>query len=735
MPHAFSITDRMLAEAVRALERDGKAPLADDAAATAAGRTSGGRAGDLEAKIIARAKATSVAAELATGVRRFEATATWLAVAFMVLMALLGAGAVRATLGVGAESRVNFFLALGTLLGVQTIVLLVWMLFTVWRPGAASVFSVGGLLRWLVDGIMRRASRSPTQIGAMEGAAVVNASPRIARWTLSTLSHGAWLSFNFGCIAALLVLLSTRHYTFVWETTILSERAYAPMVEALAQAPRAAGFATPTEEQVAASQWTGEANAAGDSSESARQAWAGLLVGSIVVYGVLPRFVLLVLSAWRLRAARRGYRLDLTSPGFAALAARLSPRQQSLGVIDADTGKPSDAHSERGAKPSARPMGPPAIVGIEMRQPRVWPPRLDGIALHDLGILNDRPDRQRVIHELHTAAQEPATLVIACSLISTPDRGLGAIIAQLRAAVSRPAIALLTGGQALRERTDAAALGRRVEDWRRLATDAGVQADNILELDLDHATHTSLTRLAHLLRASIDGGAAPYATSAREPIRRIERAFNFIVEHAERWHGAPDHRQQALLHQDILRLYGDQPAQWSSLLGSPGSISELSIDTARTLRSNAGRALQLLPAHVRVRPAWAVAGATAGAIGCIAAAMLAAPAAIGALPLWSVVGGAIAAAASAMLKRTPEEFAAEVDESAMADAVRAATLSALLLELQGRSEQAISRVLDRVLSGPGIEVDAPLDSVDDVRDWLEQVRHRYDLAITAETSI
>ncbi len=63
------------------------------------------------------------------------------------------------------------------------------------------------------------------------------------------------------------------------------------------------------------------------------------------------------------------------------------------------------------------------------------------------------------------------------------------------------------------------------------------------------------------------------------------------------------------------------------------------------------------------------------------------------------------------------------------DAVRAAALFALLLELQGRGEAEISRVLDRALppdDDPGTI--RPGDAAACER-WLGELRHRLDLAL------
>ncbi|MCP3904108.1 MAG: hypothetical protein GY715_10790, partial [Planctomycetes bacterium] len=61
------------------------------------------------------------------------------------------------------------------------------------------------------------------------------------------------------------------------------------------------------------------------------------------------------------------------------------------------------------------------------------------------------------------------------------------------------------------------------------------------------------------------------------------------------------------------------------------------------------------------------------------------------------------------------------------DAVRAAALLAMLLELQGRDEATITRVLDAAIAdddpGPGLDPPA----------WLDELRHRFDAQLARET--
>ena len=80
------------------------------------------------------------------------------------------------------------------------------------------------------------------------------------------------------------------------------------------------------------------------------------------------------------------------------------------------------------------------------------------------------------------------------------------------------------------------------------------------------------------------------------------------------------------------------------------------------------------------------------------------------------------------------DWTATQDGSAMtgrSDAVRAAALFALLLELQGRDEATITRLLDRV-----IDDDDDLDaaSAAQTRAWLDRMRHRLDMTVAAEAA-
>ena len=86
-PHAVKPADRLLAEAVRAYEEDGSSPLGEQDADTV-GRQAGG---DREHRVVARARALSVAGPLREALRHVRQATSLIVVVGVVLAAVAGA--------------------------------------------------------------------------------------------------------------------------------------------------------------------------------------------------------------------------------------------------------------------------------------------------------------------------------------------------------------------------------------------------------------------------------------------------------------------------------------------------------------------------------------------------------------------------------------------------------------------------------------------------------------------
>ncbi|NNM26865.1 MAG: DUF2868 domain-containing protein, partial [Phycisphaerales bacterium] len=555
-------------------------------------------------------------------------------------------------------------------------------------------------------------------VAALQALTSVHGRGVVGRCTLSAISHAFWVAANVGCLIVLLVLLSTKRYVFNWETTILDASSYQSITRVIAAAPAAFGLPTPSREQIAASE--GDADAA--TLGTARVAWSGLLVGSVLLYGLVPRALLLAVCLGARRAALRRWRLDLSAPGYVRLASRLTPDSEERGIIDGDA---ATAPATTIAPPVAGDdaSGPPAIVGIELATPASgpWPPSVAGAEWTDLGFAESREDRQRVAGTLATLAEPPRMTVIVGALTTTPDRGLASFIRTIAECARGPVALALTGGGVLRDRTDATGVAQREEDWHGLATAAGIPPERVASIDLDHLTDASRARLSSLI------GVTPGTPAGGH--RRIEAAFTRIVDAAAGWDDPPTARQVTELSRGLAELYDAE----ANTLGERLALTKAALrDPVSAVRAGAAKIDQLLPVDLRRSPRWAAAGALGGVLGCLAVGSLVAPAAFAALPVWTMSGAGLGAVLQ--LVRGQGSGDASPDDAATpdrSDAVRASVLFALVLDLQGREESAIARVLEATLD-ENDALDAAADA-DAISRALDEIRHRYDLALARET--
>ena len=361
----------------------------------------------------------------------------------MILLAAFavfsGAGLAFAALGDG-QTPVNVFWALGSLLGLNLILLISWACGVLFAGQSAA--GLGRLWIWLSEKLSRDAQAAQLAPALI----VLLQRKRLNRWLLGTCVNGLWLLAMVSALALLLLLLATRRYGFVWETTILSSDTFVSLTHALGALPSMLGFDVPSDIMIRAS---------GDSVtavENARQAWAAWLVGVLVVYGIAPRLLLTLLCYGRWKAGRKHLALDLSEPGFAELRERLMPSSERLGVSDA---APTQLHQVN-TGPSASNSEGALLVAIELDDQQPWPPALpEGVS--DAGILDSRESRRTLLDQL--TRYPPARLVIACDPRRSPDRGSLALIAELAQCATTTRIWLLAApaGQGL----DA----DRVADW------------------------------------------------------------------------------------------------------------------------------------------------------------------------------------------------------------------------------------------------------------------------------
>ncbi len=162
-----------------------------------------------------------------------------------------------------ASLPVNVFWALGSLLGLNLLLLASWGL-GLFFAGDHSA-SLGRLWLWLSEKLARDAQAAQL----VPALVLLLQRQRLNRWAIGLVVHGLWLLALACALVVLLTLLATRRYGFVWETTILGGDTFVGLTQGLGALPALLGFSVPSEAMIRAS-----GNASVD-LENSRQAWAG----------------------------------------------------------------------------------------------------------------------------------------------------------------------------------------------------------------------------------------------------------------------------------------------------------------------------------------------------------------------------------------------------------------------------------------------------------------------------
>ncbi|WP_044870986.1 DUF2868 domain-containing protein [Pseudomonas sp. LFM046] len=433
-----------LTEAIR-LREEHAGPLDD----TEANRRANAAGGDLAQRIQVRALWLAQRDGQVQALQHWRQGARLAGLLLVVLALVSGAGLALAALGDG-QRPVNLFWALGSLLGLHLLTLLGWAL-SFSLGGSAS--AVGRLWLWLSGKLARDAQAAHLAPALL----LMLQRQRLTRWGLGALVHGAWLLALGSALVVLLLLLATRRYGFVWETTILGSDTFVFLTQALGALPALLGFSLPDAETIRAS-------SSALTEESARQAWSGWLLGVTFTYGLLPRLLLGLFCLWRWLQGQSRLGLDLGLPGYSLLRERLQPTSERLGVCDA---APAELTQPQGGNLLGESHGA-LLVAIELDDRRPWPPALPK-GVGDAGVLDSREQRQRLLDQL--SRFPPARLAVACDPRRSPDRGTLALIGELARSAAQTRVWLLPAptGEALDS--------QRLDDWHQA----------LARLDLPHA--------------------------------------------------------------------------------------------------------------------------------------------------------------------------------------------------------------------------------------------------------
>lgn len=299
---------------------------------------------------------------------------------------------------------VNFFYVLVCLLGFHTIMLLGWLVMTLINQGKqssnwfASFVSPSYLIRGKDDVTKAAVDLYERQLQHSG-----------MRWYLGRFSHQLWLATLTGMLLAIIFLLIVRQYSFSWESTLLSDQALITLTQVLGWLPSMVGFGVPDSTAIVQSRLVTDAMPL-----SVARQWAGFLVGSLLMYGIVPRAIAWALCALMFR--RKKMRLDIKQPYYQKI---LNFWQRH--VVDADDFNEAPA-----------PIAPKATIstGKKLVALLEYPSEQDNwwqLGLNDsqntveyFGIIDDRDDMDRLTTYLDS---HPVQVLLGIHSKALPDRG------------------------------------------------------------------------------------------------------------------------------------------------------------------------------------------------------------------------------------------------------------------------------------------------------------------------
>ena len=302
---------------------------------------------------------------------------------------------------------VNFFYVLVCLLGFHSLMLLGWLAMTLINQGKqssnwfASFVSPSYLIRGKDDVTQAAVTLYERQLQHSG-----------MRWYLGRFSHQLWLATLTGMLLAIIFLLIVRQYSFSWESTLLSDQALITLTQLLGWLPSMVGFDVPDSTAIVQSRLVTDAMPL-----SVARQWAGLLVGSLLMYGIVPRAIAWAFCALMFR--RKKMRLDIKLPYYQKI---LNFWQRH--VVDADDFKEAPAPIAPKAQVSA---GKKLVALLEYpaEQNQWWQSGFDtGITdttdIENFGILDDREDMARLKAYLDV---NPVQVLLGIHFKALPDRG------------------------------------------------------------------------------------------------------------------------------------------------------------------------------------------------------------------------------------------------------------------------------------------------------------------------
>jgi hypothetical protein len=463
---------RLLAEGVRAAEGDYpvlSAPILNKAESS------------FELLLLDRAEQLDQKLQISALFNHFKGLTKNLFVLLSVLLFVIGASSVGQIVFTEQGTQINFFWAFGLFFIPNLIALCFWLFLflqtNLLSSGWLAHFSLF-LLKTVEKRFNPQAVRHKHFWALFKCYFKITFSGDLGRYQLSYVTHLLWLSYFSGATLMLVIMLATHQVDFIWETSILSQQSFQWLTELLAYIPNLLGIAVPNPEQIQQSH-LGAVNLLAEAQNS-RLVWSSLLISSLLIYGILPRFLLLLLMRFLLIRKTQRFTLTLSQPYYVQLRQQLKPNVTSLGIKDPDLSN-NKAHFPPSLETTNQPLPNcfyPVAIELSESQFIECQKHVKHYSPEQLVLLKNVCDfqtQQHLLNEVKTIEQK--ALVLYVTLARLPDRGLLTFIKSFTCLTSKSFYLLLIDEGLM----EPSFVSKRRSDWYQLAAQVDIPLENIIQ--------------------------------------------------------------------------------------------------------------------------------------------------------------------------------------------------------------------------------------------------------------
>ncbi|HSN81402.1 MAG TPA: DUF2868 domain-containing protein [Polyangiales bacterium] len=356
---------------------------------------------------------------------------------------LIGVGVALAVLQFTGDHPINVLVVLGVFVVLQLVNLLVTLAAFSWSrssPGFLRQFPLVAVVQRLIARAV-----GPEHVGRFLARRSIYGG--VERWIwFRTMQLGA-LAFNIGAIVTFVGAVSFTDMAFAWSTTLQVEAQGLQRFCAALAFPWRAWWpeAVPSLELIETTQYfrldaayVGAPPGMRARDAAAAGGWWPFLLMCLLVYGLLPRLLLVIWAGWG--ATRSLRRLPLDTPEEAEVIARLTTPWVH-DVHGEDPGNVAPLGRGRAPLPRPAPLGDDqAVILVRWRDAEIGPDQLIARVRRRLGAVVDEPignaggrdhaEEQTLLARLEASPEQPVLVVV--EPWNAPDRAFGRFVRNLR---------------------------------------------------------------------------------------------------------------------------------------------------------------------------------------------------------------------------------------------------------------------------------------------------------------